>query len=103
MHRDVIAFPQLILIRSFSYLQIILTYIKDCMSSKFDRIRTRTKELAAFQRLNKFPYTYNWGKLFHHVFLSDFIGSFLYLQVMRTCIKAWMNSTFSHTPSLTTE
>ena len=32
-----------------------------------------------------------------------FIGSFSYLQVMRTCIKAWMSLNFGQIPPLTTE
>ena len=30
--------------RSFLYLQVTMTYIRACMSSKFDRIRPRTTE-----------------------------------------------------------
>ena len=36
-----------------------MTYIKACMSSKFDWIRPQTTELAALERRKKFPYTYN--------------------------------------------
>ena len=37
------------------------------------------------------------------VVLSCLIGSSSFLQVMRTCIKAWMRSNFSKIPPLTTE
>ena len=44
-----------VLIGSFSYLQVTMTYIKACMSSKFSRIRPRTTELAALERRKKSP------------------------------------------------
>ena len=50
------------------------------MSSKFREIRPWTTELAALERLKKIPQTYN-GE-------NDIIGSFIFLQVMRTIIKA---------------
>ena len=56
--------------------------------SKFGRIRPRTTELAALERMKKVPLTYN-GKngviTFSQLFL---IGSFSYLQITRTCIRA---------------
>ena len=64
------------------------------MSSKFGRIRPRTTELAALERMKK-SHRLIMGKndviTFSPLFL---IGSFSYLQVMRTCIKAWMSSKF---------
>ena len=47
------------LIGSPSFLQVTRTAIKARMSSKFGEIRPRTVELAALERLEKFPYTYN--------------------------------------------
>ena len=66
------------------------------MSSKFGRIRPRTPELAALERMKKIPLTYNGENnviTFSTLFL---IGSFSYLQVMRTCIGASMSSKFGH-------
>ena len=65
------------------------------MSSKFGRIRPWTMELAALERMKKITYRLIMGKndviTFSPLFL---IGSFSYLQVMRTCIRAWMSSKF---------
>ena len=47
----VAAFSQLFLIKPFSYLQVIMTYIGAWMSSKFDQIRSGTTELAALEHL----------------------------------------------------
>ena len=58
------------------------------MSSKFGRIRPRTTELAALERMKKIPQTYNGENdviTFSELFL---IGSFSYFLVMRTCIRA---------------
>ena len=57
-------------------------------SSKFGQIRPWTTELAALERMKKIPLTYNGENdviTFSPLFL---IGSFSYLQVMRTCIRA---------------
>ena len=43
------------LIGSSSYLQVTRTSITSRASSKFDKIRPRTKELAALERLEKSP------------------------------------------------
>ena len=73
------------------------------MSSKFGRIRPGTTELAALERRKKFPYTYN-GENYVITFSQLFlIGSFSYLQVMRTCIKAWMSLNLGQIPLLTME
>ena len=53
--KGVITFSRLFLIGSFLYLQVMMTYIRACMSSKFGRIRPRTTELAALERRKKFP------------------------------------------------
>ena len=55
--KGVITFSRLFLIGSFLYLQVTMTYIRACMSSKFGRIRPRTTELAALsvgKNSNKF-------------------------------------------------
>ena len=51
----VITFSQMFLIRSFSYLQVTMTCTRAWMSSKFGRIRPRTTELAALERMKKIP------------------------------------------------
>ena len=76
------------LIRSSSYLQVTRTSITSQTSSKFCQIGPRTAELAALERIKKIPNTYNGENdviTFSPLFL---IGSFSYLQVMRTCIGA---------------
>ena len=52
-------------------------------------IRPGTAELAALEHLKKFPWTYN-GALES----SFLVGSFSFLQVMRTIIKAWTSLNF---------
>ena len=49
-------FSQLFLIKSFSYLQVTMTYIRALMSSKFGliMIRSETTELAALEHLKRF-------------------------------------------------
>ena len=76
------------LIRSSSYLQVRRTSITSRTSSKFGQIGPRTAELAALERMKKIPMTYNGENdviTFSPLFL---IGSFSFLQVMRTCIGA---------------
>ena len=62
------------------------------MSSNFGLIGPPTEELAALERLKKSPSAYN-GKndvsTFSQLIL---IGSFLYLQVLITYMRAWMSS-----------
>ena len=55
----VITFSRLFLIRSLSYLQVMMTYTRAWMSSKFGRIRAQTTELAALECLKKIPQGYN--------------------------------------------
>ena len=79
------------------------TCIISWMSSNFGQIGPPTTELAALERRKKFPQTYN-GKneviTFSRLFL---IGSFSYLQVVRSYIKAYMSLNFGQIPPLTTE
>ena len=42
------------------------------MSSKFGRIRPRTTELAALERMKKNPIDLQWGKRCHHIFSAIF-------------------------------
>ena len=48
-------FSQLLLIRSFLYLQVMRICIKSRTSSNFGQIGPATTELAALERLKKFP------------------------------------------------
>ena len=79
------------------------TCIISWMSSNFSQIWSPTTELAALERRKKIPYTYN-GKnkaiTFSRLVL---IGSFSYLQVMRTYVKAYMSLNFGQISPLTTE
>ena len=49
--KGVATFSQLFLIKSFSYLQVRMTYIRAWMSSKSGQIRSGTTELAALEHL----------------------------------------------------
>ena len=84
------------LIRSASFLQETKTTITSRKSSKFGQIGPRTVELAAIERLKKSPYTYNGRILVNTLAPSFLIGSSSFLQVSRTCMKAWMNSNFAN-------
>ena len=52
-----------LLIGSSSYLQVMRTSITSPSSLKFGQIGPRTLELAALERLEKSPYTYNGRNL----------------------------------------
>ena len=82
------------LIGSSSYLQVTRTSIISRTSSKFGQIGPRTAELAALERLEKSPLTYNGRYLVNNLAPSFLIGSSSFLQVSRTCMKAWMSSNF---------
>ena len=82
------------LIESFSYLQVSRTSITSRTSSKFGQIGPRTAELAALERLEKSPLTYNGRNLVNTLAPSFLIGSSSFLQVSRTCMKAWLSSNF---------
>ena len=82
-------------IRSLSYLLAMMTCMRARTSLNFDLIGPSTAELAALERLKKSPYAYNGKKdvsTFSRLFL---IGSFSYLQVMITYMRAWMSLKFS--------
>ena len=76
------------LIGSSSYLQVTRTSITSRTSSKFGQIGPRTAELAALE-------TYNGRNVVNTLAPSFLIGSSSFLQVSRTCMKAWMSSNFS--------
>ena len=65
-------------------------------------LTTHTAELAALERLKKIPYLLS-GDLVSTLEPAFLIGSFSFLQVTRTTIKACMSSDFSGIPSLTSE
>ena len=48
-------FSRMLLIGSFSYLQVTMTCMRAWMSSKFGWIGLRTTELAALERMEKIP------------------------------------------------
>ena len=82
------------LIGSSSFLQVTRTTIKSQTSSKFDQIQPWTVELAALGHLEKSLLTYNGRNLVNTLAPSFLIGSSSFLQVTRTCMKAWMSSNF---------
>ena len=51
-------------------------------------------ELATLECLEKSPYTYNGNNIVTTLAPSFLIESSSFLQVTRTCIKAWMSSNF---------
>ena len=51
LKNGIATFSQLFLIKSFSYLQVMMTYIRAWMSLKFGQIRSGTTELAALEHL----------------------------------------------------
>ena len=71
-----------------------MTCMRAWTSSNFNLIGLPTAELAALERLKKSPLAYN-GKndvsTFSRLFM---IGSFSYLQVMITYMRAWMTLKF---------
>ena len=92
IHIILLAFSAFFLIGSSSYLQVMRTTIISETSSNFSKIVPRTAELAALERLKKFPYTYNGENLVSTLAASFLIGSSSFLQVTRITIKAWMIS-----------
>ena len=80
-----------------------MTYIRTCMSSKFSQILPRTTDklpLSVGKNSHRLIMGENYVITFSRLFL---IGSFSYLQVMRTCIKAWMSLNLGQIPPLTME
>ena len=91
------------LIGSSSYLQVMRTSITSRMSSKFGQIGSWTAELAALERLENSLLTYNGRNLVNTLAPSFLNQSSSFLQVTRTCIKAWMGSNFGQIPTPTPE
>ena len=78
------------LIGSSSYLQVTRTSTASRTSSKFGQIGPRTAELAALERLEKSPKTYNGRNLVNTLAPSFLNRSSSFMQVTRTYIKAWI-------------
>ena len=87
------------LICSSLFLQATSKPIISQMGSKFSRIRPETYELAALERLEKSPYTYNGRNVVTTLVLSILNGSSSFLHTIRTTIKAWMSLNFVKIPS----
>ena len=73
MYNVVNTLAPLFLIGSSSFWQVIRTSITSRTSSKFGQIGPRTAELAALERLEKSPYTYNGRNLVNTLAPSFFI------------------------------
>ena len=87
------------LIGSSSFLQATRTHIKSRMGSKLGSIGRRTYELAALERLEKSPKTYNGRNTVTILVLSLLNGYSSFLHTIRTTIKAWMSLNFVKIPS----
>ena len=77
---DVSTFSPLFLIRSFSYLQVMITHKRAWMSLKSGQIRPLVSMVTDRVMMGK-----NSVSTFSRLF---FIHSFSYLQVMMTCMRA---------------
>ena len=86
------------LIGSSSFLQTTRTPIISRMGSKFSRVGPGTYELAALERLEKSPKTYNGRNVVTTLVLSILNGSSTFLHTIRTSIKAWMSLNFGKNP-----
>ena len=69
------------------------------MGSKFSQIRPWTVELAALERLKKFPLTNNGRNVVTTLVLSLLNRSYSILQIRRTTIKAWVSLNSVKIPS----
>ena len=76
------------LICSSSFLQVRRTTIKSRMGSNFGRIRPGTYELAALERLEKSPLTYNGRNVVTTLVPSFLNGSSSFLQITRPTIRS---------------
>ena len=83
------------------FLKVTRTTITSWMGLKLGSIRRRTYELAALERLEKSLYTYNGRNVVTTLVPSFSNGSFPFLQVTRSTVKAWMGLNFGKIPSLT--
>ena len=75
------------LIGTSSFFQVTRTTIKSGQSSNLGQIEPRAAELAALERLDKSPLTYNGRNVVATPANSFSIGSSSFLQVTSTCIK----------------
>ena len=91
------------LIGSSLFLQVTRTTIKSRMGLKFGKIGPETYELAALERLEKSPYTYNGRNVVTTLVPSFSDGSSSFLQITRPTIKARMSLNLGKIPSLTSE
>ena len=91
------------LIGSSLFLQITRTSITSGKSLDLGQIGPRTAELAALERLEKSPKTYNGKNVVTTLAPSILIESSSFLQVTRTYMKAWMSSNFGQIPQPTPE
>ena len=91
------------LIGSFSFVGITRTIIISRMSSNFGQVRPQIAELAALERLEKSPYTYNGKNVVATLAPLFLIGSSSFLQVTRTTISSQMSSNFDQIRLLTAE
>ena len=87
-------FPLLFIIRSFSYLQVTMTCMRARTRLNFGLLGLLAEELAALERLKKSPKAYNGKNDVFTFSLLFLIGSFSYLQVMITYMRAWMRLKF---------
>ena len=81
---DVSTFSRLFLSGSFSYLQVMMTYMRAWMSLKFGQIQPLVSMVTDRVMMEK-----NGVSTFSRLF---FIRSFSYLQVRMTCMRAWTSS-----------
>ena len=88
-----------LLFGSSLFLQVTRTPLKSQMCSKLGQIRPWTVELAALERVEKSPKTYN-GKNFVTTLVPSFLeGSSSFLQVRRPTIEAWIGLNFGKIPT----
>ena len=86
-----------------SLMQVRRTTLIFRIGLKYGTIGPHTAELAALEGLKKVPQTYNGENLVSTLEPLYLIGSFSFLQVTRTTIKAWMSLNFGRIPPLTLE
>ena len=83
------------MIGSFSYLQVMITYMRALVSLKFGQIQPLVSMVTERVMMGK-----NGVSTFSRLF---FIRSFSYLQVMMTCMRARRSSKFGQIRLLTAD
>ena len=101
MYKLVSTIASSFLIGSSSFLQVTKTTIKACMSSNFNQIGILTAELAALERLEKSPWTYNGRNVVTTLVPSFLNESFSFLQGTSTTKQARMFLNFCQIKQLT--